>query len=251
MYQIGGINATLRPRTRLCYTPAMKVLVVDDDLKLAESVKDSLTAYSHTVELSPDGADGSFLARSYDYDAIILDYSLPKKDGLSVCREIRSAGKTMPILFLSNTDDVDTKIAAFKVGADDYVTKPFSLEELRIRLDAVSRRTPQIKNSILKVADLVLDQSMHSVSRGKKTFHLTRKEFHMLEYFMKNAGKVLSRAQIMEHIWTADVNPFSNTVEAHIRNLRKKISVDGTPNLIMNVPGRGYILDTPENLERL
>ncbi|MCX6716102.1 MAG: response regulator transcription factor [Candidatus Taylorbacteria bacterium] len=229
----------------------MKVLVVDDDASLAETIKGSLSAYSHTVDLSPDGADGSFLARSYDYDAVILDYSMPKKDGLSVCREIRAAGKTMPILFLSNTDDVETKISAFKVGADDYVTKPFSLEELRVRLDAVLRRTPNIKNSVLKIADLTLDQSMNAVSRGKKAVHLTRKEFHMLEYFMKNVGKVLSRAQIMEHVWTADGNPFSNTVEAHIRNLRMKINVDDSPNLIANVPGRGYMIDTPENLALL
>jgi len=229
----------------------MKVLVVDDDLRLAETVKNSLSAYSHTVEISPDGADGSFLARSYDYDAIVLDYALPKKDGLSVCREIRSAGKSTPILFLSNTDDVDTKITAFKVGADDYVTKPVSLEELRVRLDAILRRSPQIRNSILKVADLALDQNMHTVIRNKKPIHLTRKEFHMLEYFMKNIGKVLTRPQIMEHVWTADSNPFSNTVEAHIRNLRMKINAGGMPNLIANVPGRGYTIDTPENLTRL
>mgnify|MGYP001593810657 FL=1 len=229
----------------------MKVLVVDDDTNLAETVRGSLAAHAHAVDVSRDGAAGSFLARSYEYDAIVLDYALPKKDGLSVCREIRGAGKNTPILFLSNTDDVETKIAAFKVGADDYITKPFSLEELRVRLDAVLRRTPQIKGAILSVADLTLDQNTHAVSRGKNQLKLTRKEFHMLEYFMQNAGKVLSRAQLMEHIWTADGNPFSNTVEAHIRNLRKKVNADGGPNLIQNVPGRGYILDTPENLEKI
>jgi len=218
---------------------------------MAEAVRDSLAVHAHSVDLSGDGADGSFLGRSYEYDAIVLDYSLPKKDGLAVCREIRSAGKTTPILFLSNTDNVEIKIAAFKVGADDYVTKPFSLDELRARLDAVARRCPQIKSRILKVGDLTLDQNTNAVSRGGKSIHLTRKEFGLLQYFMKNAGIVVSRPQLMEHIWTADGNPFSNTVEAHIGNLRKKLNSGDAPNLIVNMPGRGYIIDTPENLALL
>lgn len=228
----------------------MKVLVVDDDKNMAETVKESLLAYSHTVDISNDGSDASFLARSYDYDVIVLDYNLPKKDGLQVCKDIRLAGKTTPILFLSTTDEVDTKVAAFKAGADDYMTKPFSLEELRARLEVLSRRTPQMKNSVLKVADLTVDQGAHSVTRGDKQIHLTRKEFHMLEYLMKHVGTVVSRSQIMEQVWTSDGNPFSNTVEAHIRNLRRKINIAGMPNIILNIPGRGYIIDTPENLEK-
>ncbi|MDB5238856.1 MAG: putative Two-component transcriptional regulator [Candidatus Parcubacteria bacterium] len=228
----------------------MKILIVEDDRNMAQVVKDSLTAYSHTVDISSDGADGSFLARSYEYDAIVLDYNLPKKDGLAICREIRAAGKTTPIIFMSVTDDPTTKIAALRQGADDYITKPFSLEELRARLDAVSRRSPVIKQASLRVGDLFLDSSMHKATRSDSTIQLTRKEFHMLEYFMQNAGTILSRAQLMEHIWTADGNPFSNTVEAHIRNLRKKLNADGAANLIINVPGRGYILDSPENLAR-
>jgi len=226
----------------------MKILVVEDDTNTAEMVKNSLTACSHTVDVSHDGADGSFLARSYDYDAVILDYALPKKDGLAVCPEVRAAGKTTPIIFLSVTDDPGMKVAALKQGADDYVTKPFSLDELRARLDAVARRSPEIKSSVLAVADLALDPDLNAVRRGKRQIHLTRKEFHMLQYLMRNAGVVLSRAQLMEHVWTADGNPFSNTVEAHIRNLRKKLNAGRAPNLIANVPGRGYVIDTPKRL---
>lgn len=225
----------------------MKVLVVDDDKNTAQLVKESLAAYSHTIDISGDGADGSFLARSYDYDAIILDYSLPKKDGITVCKEVRSAGKTTPILFISNTDDVDTKIDALSSGADDYITKPFSLAELKARVDAVARRPKVIKSSLLKVCDLNLDGSSNMVSRGAKSVHLTRKEFHILEYLMKNSGMVMSRPQIMEHVWTVDGNPFSNTVEAHIRNIRKKLNLGGAKNLILNIPGRGYVIDSPEN----
>jgi two-component system, OmpR family, response regulator len=226
----------------------MKILVVEDDRNTAEMIKNSLTACSHTVDVSFDGADGSFLARSYDYDAVILDYAMPKKDGLAVCREMRAAGKTAPIIFLSVTGDPEMKVAALKQGADDYMTKPFSLDELRARLDALARRSPEIKSSALAVADLALDPDLNAVRRGKRQIHLTRKEFHMLQYLMQHSGTVMSRAQLMEHVWTADGNPFSNTVEAHIRNLRKKLNAGKAPNLIANVPGRGYVIDTPKRL---
>ncbi len=220
----------------------MKILIIEDDRTIAKTVKDSLSAHTHTVDVSTDGADGSFLARSYEYDAILLDYNLPKKDGLAVCKEIRAAGKTTPILFMSVAGDTSTKVSALRLGADDYITKPFSLDELLARIDAVSRRSPQIREESLTVGDLSLKPSTHEVSRAGAPIQLTRKEFQMLEYFMKNAGSIISRAQIMEHIWTADGNPFSNTVEAHIRNLRKKLNAGSAPNIIQNIPGRGYML---------
>jgi len=229
----------------------MKILVVDDDARLADTVKSSLVAHAHSVDVSNDGTDGAFLAKSYDYDAIVLDYSLPRKDGLTICREIRSAGKTTPIVFISNTTDIETKVAAFRNGADDYVVKPFSLDELHARLDAVARRAPAMKPTTLSLADLTLDPATNAVKRGSRVIHLTRKEFHLLEYLLRNAGVIMSRAQIMEHIWTADSNPFSNAIEAHMRNLRKKLDQGREPNLIMNIPGRGYLIDTPDKLARL
>jgi two-component system OmpR family response regulator len=229
----------------------MKILVVEDDADIAENLRNDLSSSGHTVELASDGADGSFLARSYDFDLIILDYSLPKKNGLQVCGEIRSAHRDTPILFLSINDDTDIKVAALEAGADDYITKPFSLKELNARIKAVKRRPRELKGSQLSVGDLALDPDRHQVTRAGKHVHLTRKEFNLLEYLMRNQGILLSRAMIMEHVWTADSDPFSNTVESHLRNVRMKINVGRSHDLIANIPGRGYVIDTAENIKRL
>ena len=228
----------------------MKILIVEDDKLMAEKVKTGLSSAIYTIELATDGAEGSFLARSYDYDAIVLDYALPKKDGLIVCEEIRKAGKTTPIIFLSMTDDVSIKVSAFKVGADDYLTKPFSIEELCARIKAITRRPQNIQNATLQVDDLILDTEKQTVIRGKKLINLTKKEFNLLEYMMKNSGTVLSRAMIMEHVWTSDSDLLSNTIESHMRNLRKKITTGKSADLIGNIQGRGYIFDTPSNLKK-
>ncbi|MFA6315034.1 MAG: response regulator transcription factor [Candidatus Paceibacterota bacterium] len=229
----------------------MKILIIEDDLRTANVVRDGLKADDHTVEIASDGAEGSFMARTFEYDAIVLDYSLPKKNGLEVCREVRLAGRTTPILFLSIVDDSDTKIAALNQGADDYMTKPFQLLELYARIRAVTRRPAIINKTCVSVDDLSIDTDRHIVLRGTTRIRMTRKEFNLLEYLMKNTGRVLSRALLMEHVWTADSNPFSNTVEAHIRNIRKKICINHRPDLIANIPGRGYVIDTLQNLRKL
>ncbi len=229
----------------------MKILVVEDNADIAESLRSALFSNDHTVEVANDGAEGSFLARSYDYDAIILDYSMPKKNGLEVCREVRAAGKMSPILFLSVNDDTDLKVSALEAGADDYLTKPFALKELLARVKAIARRPVALKQTLLTIDDLCLDPDRHLVKRGERDVHLTRKEFSLLEYFMRHQGIILSRAMIMEHVWTADNDPFSNTVEAHVRNLRMKINIGRRPDLIGNIPGRGYTIDTAENVKRL
>ncbi len=228
----------------------MKVLIIEDDRQVAESMKLGLAAKSHVVDIAADGIDGSFLGRSYSYDAILLDYSLPKKDGLAVCREIRAAGRSTPILFLSVTGDVHTKVAAFEQGADDYITKPFSFSELSARLNAVARRPTELKPTLLTVDNLTLHVEQQTVERAGVPIHLTRKEFNLLKYLMMHAGVIMSRSLIMEYVWTAESDPFSNTVEAHIRNIRKKLTSQKQPNLILNLPGRGYVIDTPENLLR-
>jgi len=222
----------------------MKILIVEDDVHTAEMVREGLTADSHTVDIASDGSDGSFLGRSYDYDVVVLDHSLPKKDGLTICSEIRAVGRKTPIIFLSVTDDMETKIAALDRGADDYMTKPFSFSELYARIRALARRPNELLSlPTFQVDDLVLDAKRQSVIRGTNDIRLTRKEFGLLEYFMRHVGVVLSRTLLMEHVWTADSDPFSNTIEAHIRNLRKKINVGGKPNLIVNIPGRGYVIE--------
>ncbi|MBU6232018.1 response regulator transcription factor [Patescibacteria group bacterium] len=227
----------------------MKILIVEDDRDTALLLQNSLNSGNNTVELASDGAEGSYLGRNYEYDAIVLDYSLPKKDGIVVCKEVRGSGRSTPIIFLSADSDQDTKLAAFSQGADDYITKPFSLRELDARLHALARRPALNERKLLRVDDLELDLERSLVSRGGAHIHLTKKEFGLLEFFMKNIGILLSRALIMEHVWTADSSLFSNTVEAHIRNLRRKINAGKKPDLIINIPGRGYIMDAPNNLK--
>lgn len=226
----------------------MKILVIEDDPSIANMLRLGLQPDAHAVDISDNGTDGSFMARSYDYDAIILDQALPGKNGMTVCKDIRGNGKSTPIIFLSVNGDVDTKILALESGADDYMTKPFSLSELKSRIRAVVRRAPRTKNVELKVHDLVLDQEKHYAIRNGKHIHLTKKEFALLEYMIRNQGVIVSRSMLMEHVWTADSDPFSNTVEAHIRNLRKKINGANKRDLIANIPGHGYIVDTPERL---
>ncbi len=227
----------------------MKILVIEDDQAIADMLKIGLQPEAHAVDIANSGTEGSFMARSYTYDVIILDHALPGKDGIMVCKDIRGMGKTTPIIFLSVTGDTDTKVLALENGADDYMTKPFSLVELKSRIRAVLRRAPTDKKVELKVHDLTLDPQQHYAIRNKKHIRLTKKEFALLEYMIRNKGIILSRAMLMEHVWTADSDPFSNTVEAHIRNLRKKINTGSKRELIINIPGHGYIIDSPDHLE--
>ncbi|HTK33055.1 MAG TPA: response regulator transcription factor [Candidatus Paceibacterota bacterium] len=229
----------------------MKILVVDDDPLITDAMCIGLRADTHAVDTASNGIDASFLGRSYDYDCIILDHSLPGKNGLTVCNDIRGAGKNTPIIFVSVTGNVETKVQALDVGADDYLVKPFSMLELRSRIKAITRRAPAMQNNlILKIDDLILDLNSRSATRNNRHIHLTKKEFALIEHMMRHQGIVLSRTNLMEHVWTADSDPFSNAVEAHIRNIRKKINITGRKNLIANIQGHGYIMDTPERLTR-
>jgi len=222
----------------------MKILIVDDDKGLADMLRNNFKTKSHSVDVAYDGGDGSFMGKSYDYDTILLDHSLPKKDGLTICKEIRSAGKTTPIIFMSVVDSVENKISALDHGADDYLVKPFLFEELQARIRAVGRRPDMASKPVLKVGDVSLDQKTNLATRGGKVIPLTHKEFGLLEYLMRHQDVLVSRVSIMEHVWSADSDLLSNTVETHIRNLRKKLNASRKPDLIKNVPGRGYIMST-------
>jgi len=220
----------------------VRILIVEDDKNISAFLKSSLEAENFVADTAEDGEKGSYLARTNDYDLIILDYVMPKKDGLAVCQELRALNKTVPILMLSVKAEIPDRVKLLNVGVDDYVAKPFSFHELLARIRAILRRPRLVQNNPLKFADLVLDSERQMVWKGKKEIYLTRKEFLLLEYFMKNAGRVLSRGLIMEHVWSIDGDPFSNTIEAHILNLRRKVD-DGKKKLIHTVPGRGYKLD--------
>jgi DNA-binding response OmpR family regulator len=220
----------------------MKILIIEDDVDISSFIKDNLTEDTYSVEIAKDGPDGSFLARTNYYDIIIMDYSLPSKDGVLVCEEIRSSGVETPIIFLTVHTDIKKKVKALEKGADDYMTKPFSIEELKARIQALVRRPRKIESPILIVGDLVLDTQKRTVKRGSTSIYLTRKTYDLLEYLMRNKGTVLSRGSIMEYVWNSDGDPFSNTIEAHILNLRKKINVKGKKDILKNIPGRGYIM---------
>ena len=218
----------------------MRILVVDDEPEICTLLRLALTQHSFSVDLAEDGEKASYLGRTNDYDVIILDNILPKKMGLQVCREIRAAGKTVPILVLSAMPESATKVALLDAGADDYLSKPFSMDELLARVRALSRRPKQIAAEVLTFADLILNTKAHTVYRAKREVHLTPKEFMLLEYLLRNKGAVLPRSMILEHVWNMDTDPFSNTIESHILSLRRKIDPDGKKSIIHTVPGVGY-----------
>ena len=220
----------------------MRILIIEDNVHIQELVKLGLEAESFSVDAASDGETGSFIARTNEYDLIILDIGLPKRRGTDVCADIRKAGKTMPILMLSVESEILTKVELLAMGADDYMTKPFSFEELLARVRALVRRPKQVVAERLVASDLVLDSRTSEVRRANKQIYLTRKEFLLLEYLMRNSGAVVTRGKLLEHVWDLDSNPFSNSIETHICNLRKKIGAPRLPNLIHNVPGRGYRL---------
>lgn len=222
----------------------MRILIIDDEESLREGLAENLRMQCFVVDTAKDGTEGSYLARTNPYDLIILDNMLPEKSGLTVCQEIRKTGHAMPILMLSVLGDTWRKVELLDQGVDDYMIKPFSFDELMARVRALLRRPQDLENDVLTVDDLTLDTKRQTVRRGEKGVYLTRKEFTLLEYLMRNNGIVLSRGMIMEHVWDMSSDPFSNTIESHILSLRKK--VDNVPDrkLIYTVPGRGYKIDT-------
>lgn len=225
------------------YNSVMKMLIIEDDPDISEFIKIGFEADGYAVDTAFDGERGSYMARTSIYNVIILDYSLPTKNGLEVCDEIRGIGSSVPILFLSVIGDTKKKIEAFSKGADDYITKPFHFEELKARVKALLRRPKKIENSIIKIGEMTLDTEKRIAYRDNIPIYITRKEYSLLEYLMRNPDIAVSRSMIMEHVWNAESDPFSNTVEAHILNLRKKLNSPDKKDIIRNVPGRGYIID--------
>jgi DNA-binding response OmpR family regulator len=217
----------------------MKILIIEDDISIRNVLQMGLESKSFAVDIAEDGEQGSFMARTNEYDVIILDNVLPKKTGGHVCNEIRESGKDTPIIMLSAKSEVLTKIEILNKGADDYMTKPFSFEELVARINSLLRRPNHIKRELIKINNLELDRARQSLHKKGKEIYLTRKEYTMIEYLMLNKEMTLSRGQILEHVWDSNGNPFSNTIETHVLNLRKKIG-DKAKKMIESVPSRGY-----------
>jgi DNA-binding response OmpR family regulator len=224
----------------------MRILVVEDEPRLATSLKQGLQEAHYAVDLALTGDDGLLWASMHTYDAIILDVLLPDRDGISICRALRAARNTAPILLLTALGEVDDKVRGLDAGADDYLTKPFAFKELLARLRALLRRetigNSAYKSPILQVADLTLDTTTHEVQRSGRHISLTSKEYALLEYLMRNAGQVLSRSMIAEHVWDYEAEHMSNIVDVYIRYLRRKLDEGFEPRLLHTVRGWGYQL---------
>jgi DNA-binding response OmpR family regulator len=221
----------------------MRILIVEDEEQIRISLKKNLEAECYAVDTAVDGQIGVELALLIPYDLIILDNVMPKKNGLVACAEIRAALITTPILLLSVHSDSTIKVQALNAGADDYLTKPFSLDELLARMRALLRRPKLLAHEVLTIGILTLDIKRHIVTKNAEEILLTKKEFMLLTYLMQNEGTVLSRGMIMEHVWDMNADPFSNTIESHIVSLRKKIGGAKKTNFIKTISGRGYRFD--------
>lgn len=223
---------------------SMRTLIVEDDQDTLSFLESRLAEKCFAIDSVTTGKEALAKARTNEYDIILLDYSLPEMNGYDVCRELRKEGKHTPIIMISVTGEVDHKVEGFDHGIDDYVTKPFYFDELFARMQSVLRRPPIKTSTTFTIGDLILDTNTQKVTRGKDAIYLTRKEFSLLEHLMRHAGYVVSRGELMEHVWDANLDPFSNTIETHILNLRKKIDRDQKKKFIHSVPGRGYKIDT-------
>ncbi|MGH7548059.1 MAG: response regulator [Gemmatimonadales bacterium] len=220
----------------------MKILVVEDDKTVGQYVKRGLAEAGYHVELVGDGTEALRLATDGRYDLLVLDLRLPGRSGLEVLRTLRDRGNSIPVLVLTAQDAVDFKVQALRMGADDYVTKPFSLEELLARVEALGRRPKAIAAPVLKVADLTLDTGSREVKRGNRAIELTPKEYAVLEYLMRHAGRVMPRTLITEYAWDYHFDPGTNIVDVVITRLRKKLDHAREPKLIHTVRGVGYVV---------
>ncbi len=220
----------------------MKVLVVEDDRTVGQFVQRGLEEQLIKVDLVDDGPQGLERASQGEYDVIVLDLRLPGLSGVEVLRTLRDRGVGTPVLVLTAQDAVDSKVQALRTGADDYVTKPFSFEELLARVEALGRRPREIVSPTFHIADLSIDSGSREVSRGDEVIELTPKEYAVLEYLARNDGRVLSRTLITEYAWGYNFDPGTNVVDVVINRLRKKISKKGSPQLIHTVRGVGYVM---------
>ena len=224
----------------------MRVLVVEDDPKLLASIRQGLKELGLAVDGAPDGRLGLDLALGGDYDALILDVMLPGMSGLDLLRELRSRRSATPVLILSARSSVEDRVRGLDLGADDYLPKPFSFQELLARLRAITRRPAVEPATTLTAGDLELDSVHREVRRAGRPIELTSKEFALLEYLMKRKGVVLTRAMILDHVWDLDYDGGSNLVEVYINYLRKKVDQGADVKLIQTVRGSGYVLKEPK-----
>jgi DNA-binding response OmpR family regulator len=220
----------------------MRILVIEDDPTVGQYVKRGLEEHRCAVDLTTDGEEGERRASSEAYDLIVLDMRLPGKSGIEVLHSLRAKGFERPVLVLTAQDAVDAKVATLRAGADDYVTKPFAFEELLARVEALARRPRALASPVLQVGDLAIDQATREVRRAGELIELTPKEYTVLEYLARHAGRVMSRTLITEYAWGYHFDPGTNIVDVVINHLRKKVDAKHARKLITTVRGVGYVL---------
>ena len=225
----------------LCKIDPMRILLIEDDPRLAESVAKNLRAESFAVDIAPDGVKGEEYAKVNEYDVILLDILLPKQDGWTTCKNLRTAKVMTPILMLTALDDVEDKIRGLDSGADDYLAKPFHIGELLARIRSLVRRKSEVRTTIIERCGLKLDVTVHKAWRDGREISLTSKEFALLELFMMNSGKIISREAISEHLWDMNFEPRSNVIESFVRFLRQKVDKGFKTSLIHTMRGAGYM----------
>jgi len=221
----------------------MKVLIVEDDVDAAAYLSRGLTEAGHSVDVAGDGETGHEFASGNDYDVLIIDRMLPKKDGLTLINELRNAGKQVPIMVLSALSQVDDRVKGLRAGGDDYLTKPYAFTELLARVEALGRRKQTAEfEAIYRVGDLVLDRLSHTVTRNEEKVLLQPREFRLLEYLMRHAGQVVTRTMLLENVWDYHFDPQTNVIDVHISRLRGKIDKGFSKPLLHTVRGAGYVI---------
>jgi DNA-binding response OmpR family regulator len=221
----------------------MRVLVIEDEPRVGRIVQRALEHDRHTVDVATDGADGLEQASSGTFDAVVLDVLLPTMNGLEVCRRLRARKVSTPILMLTARDAVEQRVEGLDAGADDYLTKPFAVAELQARVRALLRRHADSENEVLVADDLVLDKASHRVTRSGVELELSKREFELLEYLLRNKGRVLTRQQILDHVWGYDFDPNTNIVDIYVHYLRKKLEDNYQKRLLKTVRGIGYAIE--------
>ncbi len=220
----------------------MRLLLVEDEPRVAGFIAKGLREQCYAVDISPDGEDALYRAGETEYDLLILDVMLPRKDGYAVCRELRGRGFRHPILMLTARDAVDDRVRGLDAGADDYLAKPFKFRELLARIRALLRRPQELRPQLLQISDLVLNTASHRVTRGGQRIELTAKEYALLEFLLLRQNRVVNREQIAEHVWDESFDPLSNIIDVYVRRLRAKIDAGFAPPLIHTRRGEGYFL---------
>ncbi len=220
----------------------VRVLLVEDEERVAGFIARGLREQAYAVDVAVDGEQGLYLASVNQYDLLILDVLLPRKNGHAVCRELRASGFRSPILMLTALDAVDDRVAGLDSGADDYLRKPFDFKELLARMRALLRRPKELRTESLRAGDLVLNTASHGVTRGGRSITLTAKEYALLEFLVLNVGRVVGREDIAEHVWDESFDPFSNVIDVYIRRLRAKLDAGASRRLIHTRRREGYML---------